>query len=69
VAPWRDALLIAADLIEQHVPDRGRLVWSDGGRQVYELREDQCSGVTVTTIADGVESVSHVCGVDGEALR
>ena len=64
-----DFLARAAELLEEHVPDRGQLVWSGDGRQVFELRDEQCGGVTVTTIADGVESVSHVCGVDPGALR
>ena len=69
MAAWRDALQIAATLLEEHVPDRGRLVSLVDGVQVWE-RRDECGGSTVTTVAaDGTEHVSHVCGVDVEALR
>ena len=70
MAAWRDALQIAATLLEEHVPDRGRLVSLVDGVQVWERRDDQCGGATITTVAaDGTEHVSHVCGLDPEALR
>jgi hypothetical protein len=70
VEPQPDPLLLrVAELLEEHVPDRGRLIWSGDRCQVFE-KPDGCGGSTVTTVAaDGTESVSHVCGVDVEALR
>jgi len=64
-----DFLARAAEMLDEHVPDRGRLVWSGDGRQIFERRDEQCGGATITVLADGAETVSHVCGVDPEALR
>lgn len=69
MAPRRNFLRLAAALIEADVPDRGALVWSGDGRQVFERHDDQCGGATVTVVAAGAETVNHVCGVDPGVLR
>lgn len=65
----RDPLARVVELLEVHLPDRGRLVLTTAGCEVFAL-PGPCGGSTVTVVAAGsAESVSHVCGVDVEALR